>query len=116
MNRPGYRFTTDTTLRALAEVERQEAYEAYDREQSERDKHSGDAGEFREAPPVGAYPLSAGEGTTCTVNGEDGTLVRQGDFLVCQPNKRRDGRTVDARAAAYAAYDAEMATAYLRGK
>ena len=66
--------------------------------------------------PTGAYPLSAGEGTSCTVNGAPGTLVRQGDWLVCQPRRRQDAAAFDAKQAAYEAYDREMAVAYLRGK
>jgi hypothetical protein len=49
--------------------------------------------------PAGAYPLSAGEGTACTIDGAPGTLKRQGDGLVCVPN--RQDSTVDARDAAY---------------
>jgi hypothetical protein len=34
--------------------------------------------------PAGRFPLSAGEGSLCTINGEAGTLVRDGDYLVCR--------------------------------
>jgi len=42
------------------------------------------------APPAGAYPLSAGEGNACTINGRPGTLQREGDWLVCEPTDRAD--------------------------
>jgi hypothetical protein len=50
-----------------------------------RDAWRGDA-----ALPVGAYPLSSGEGTACTINGAPGTLKRVGgtNWLVCQPTGR----------------------------
>jgi hypothetical protein len=35
---------------------------------------------------AGSYPLSAGEGSACTINGAPGTLVREGDVLVCRPH------------------------------
>jgi hypothetical protein len=40
----------------------------------------------RPAPkvPLGAYPLSAGEGNQCSVNGAAGHLVKEGNFLVCR--------------------------------
>jgi hypothetical protein len=34
--------------------------------------------------PFGRYPISAGEGNPCTINGEIGTLQREGDYLVCR--------------------------------
>jgi hypothetical protein len=37
--------------------------------------------------PAGAYPLSAVEGSVCTVNGAPGTLVREGDWLICKPTQ-----------------------------
>jgi hypothetical protein len=49
------------------------------------------------APPDGAYPLSAGEGTACTINGAPGTLERDGEWLVCVPV----ADMTDAREAAY---------------
>jgi len=45
------------------------------------------------APPAGAYPLSAGAGTACTIDGRPGRLVKSddGDWLVCKPvNTRTD--------------------------
>jgi hypothetical protein len=37
-----------------------------------------------ETLPAGHYPLSAGEGGACMINGEAGTLVREGEYLVCR--------------------------------
>jgi hypothetical protein len=37
------------------------------------------------APPYGAYPLSAGAGNPCTIDGAAGILTRQGDVLICKP-------------------------------
>jgi hypothetical protein len=47
---------------------------------------------------AGAYPLSAGEGSRCTINGADGRLVRRGDWFVCEPVKQD---AMDARERAY---------------
>ena len=53
----------------------------------------------RDAGPPGAYPYSAAaEGGGCTINGEDGTLVKQGNYLVCKP--RRQERCARATTAA----------------
>ena len=71
------------------------------------------------APPAGAYPYgTAAEGTECTIDGAPGTLVKQGEWLVCKPRKdaqpRTDARTVSAADAqrvkdeAYAAMVAEL--------
>ena len=64
-----------------------------------RDMASG-----REVGPPGAYPYSPeAEGTRCTINGEDGTLVREGDYLVCKPKRQAaQSHDADPRAAAYA--------------
>jgi hypothetical protein len=63
--------------------------------------------------PVGAYPLSAGEGNRCTINGQDGRLVRKGNWLVCEPTRTNDAQSLqDARAEAYRLYDEEMANAW----
>jgi hypothetical protein len=63
--------------------------------------------------PEGAYPLSAGEGRACTINGAPGTLQRQGDWLVCEPTRTNDVQSLqDARAQAYRRYDEEMANAW----
>ena len=45
--------------------------------------------------PYGAYPLSAGEGAQCTINGAPGPLVKEGGALVCRP-LGTDARTLDA--------------------
>jgi hypothetical protein len=63
--------------------------------------------------PEGAYPLSAGEGSRCTINGADGRLVRKGNWLLCQPTRANDAQALqDARAEAYRLYDEEMANAW----
>ena len=36
------------------------------------------------AYPYGAYPLSAGEGNQCTIDGRPGLLTRQGDVVDLQ--------------------------------
>jgi hypothetical protein len=126
LHRPGFRRLTDAA--ALARV--QQAYADADiaaanawrtrLDNSEftggevRNTGTGAPGRRPNAPP-GSYPYNAAaEGTPCTINGAPGTLVRQGNWLVCQPRRRQDA--ADAKAAAYAAYDAEMAVAYFRGK
>jgi hypothetical protein len=74
-NKPGYRvFDDDRGRQAIADA--RAAY-IFDLENSWR------------TPPrdaaYGSYPLSAGEGSPCTVDGAAGTLVRQDGVLVCKP-------------------------------
>jgi hypothetical protein len=87
--------------------------------------------------PDGAYPLSAGEGNACTLNGEPGHLVRadDGPWLVCGADTadaapaRTDSlqrraealllkdamqRLNDARAAAYAEVEERDRTSWMR--
>jgi hypothetical protein len=49
---------------------------------------------WKDAPPgapPGSYPYEAAkEGTACTINGAPGTLVKEGNFLVCRPVARQD--------------------------
>ena len=128
LHRPGFRRNTD--VGALARV--QQAYTDAEMADAEawrnpavrldykeyggdepRNTGSGAPGRGSGAP-AGAYPLSAGEGSTCTVNGQAGVLVRQGNWLVCKPRRNQDA-AFDAKQAAYEAYDREMSQAYLRG-
>ena len=77
-----------------------------------------------DAARPGAYPYrAAAEGTPCTINGRPGTLVREGDYLVCKPSARQDAHpTFDAVEGArrkQEAYDAmikEMSEAWRGGK
>jgi hypothetical protein len=48
-----------------------------------------DAWRTQDAPgvqnlPAGRYPLSAGEGNPCSIDGVAGTLQREGEYLVCR--------------------------------
>jgi hypothetical protein len=97
-----------------------DAYRDYDLADDERWRHPPNgpplqrdaSGEVGRDIPAGAYPLSAGEGSRCTINGADGSLVRKGNWLVCEP-VRKDAMPVhDARAEAYRLYDEEMANAW----
>jgi hypothetical protein len=122
-HRPGFRRNTDAAALARA----RQAYAAYDAADAAAYKQTRDYSEHTGgdpdrtgtgAPgrgsnaPAGAYPLSAGEGTACTINGAAGTLVRQGNSLVCQPRRATDAAAFDAKAQAYADYDREMANAW----
>jgi len=81
LHRPGYR--TSTRVNDDAAVE---AYRQYAADQA-------NAWKKRNAqPPPGAYPLSAGVGTACTINGAPGVLVESddGQWLVCKPVARQD--------------------------
>jgi hypothetical protein len=40
---------------------------------------------------IEAYPLSAGAANACTINGVPGTLVRQGEWLICKPTTSTRG-------------------------
>jgi hypothetical protein len=42
--------------------------------------------------PPGAYPLSAGEGSVCTINGSPGVLTRDGEWLICRPTQLKSAR------------------------
>jgi hypothetical protein len=82
LHRPGYR--TSTRVNDDAAVE---AYRQYVADQASAwKKHNAQ-------PPPGAYPLSAGVGTACTINGAPGVLVESddGQCLVCKPAARQDG-------------------------
>src|SRR5262245_18564353 len=82
LHRPGYRASTRVNDDAAVE-----AYRQYIADQA-------NAWKKRNAqPPPGAYPLSAGVGTACSINGAPGVLVESddGQWLVCKPASRQDG-------------------------
>jgi hypothetical protein len=124
--RPGAWATDNRRALAAAELEdaKQEladAYADYDAADANAWRHPPNgpplqrdaSGEFGRDIPAGAYPLSAGEGGRCTINGQDGRLVRKGNWLVCQPTRANDTQSLqDARAEAYRLYDEEMANAW----
>jgi hypothetical protein len=60
--------------------------------------------------PAGAYPLSAGEGSACTINGAPGTLQREGDWLICRPAPAESA--TDPRDAAYRDYCDRLTNAW----
>jgi hypothetical protein len=98
----------------------QREYELYDAEAAAQWMHPANgprlqrdaSGGFGRDIPAGAYPLSAGEDGRCTINGQDGRLVRKGDWLVCEPVRQDAMPVADARAEAYRRYDEEMANAW----
>ena len=106
LHKPGFRRDTDAA--ALARV--QEAYAAYDAADAAAYKQTRDYSEYTGSEPrltgTGAparamatrrpvaYPISAGEGSSCSIDGAAGTLVRQGNWLVCRPD-RAPGRGND---------------------
>jgi hypothetical protein len=116
LNRPGYRFV-DGVDRSASELARDERiYRDSNLWRSdggvevffEEDGEDGDSEGAR-------YPLSAGEGSACTVNGEPGTLVREGDWLVCRPVSHTDSVSMgDAREAAYRRYVDDLTNAWRR--
>jgi len=94
-------------------------------EQARREAMADTANAWRgDAAPAGAYPYrTAAEGTPCTVNGRPGTLVREGNYLVCKPTASQDARPVfDAiegarrKREAYEAMCHDMANAWKGGK
>jgi hypothetical protein len=105
LHRPGYRVVDGA---ARGADPRMKAYDEYCTRLQDAWK--------TDAPPAGAYPLSAGEGSACTFDGAPGVLVREGDWLVCKPAaskpSRSDSATKDARAEAYDAYCAELTNAW----
>jgi len=81
LHRPGYRTS--------ATVNDDEAVKAY----NEYVRNLTDSWRKCDAqPPPGAYPLSAGAGTACAINGAPGALVESddGEWLVCKPVSRTD--------------------------
>ena len=66
------------------------------RQQAHQDMMRATADAWRgDVGPPGAYPYTAAaEGGPCTINGEPGTLVREGNYLVCKPTGCQDTRTV----------------------
>jgi hypothetical protein len=96
-SRPGGPWTAPDRRGAVelgdARQRLEDAYRAYDEADANawRNPPSGPclqsdaSGEFGRDIPEGAYPLSAGEGTRCTINGQDGRLARKGNWLVCEP-------------------------------
>jgi hypothetical protein len=126
LHKPGFRRNTDVAAleRSRAAYAAADAADAQAYKQTrDYDEHGGDeprntgtgAPAKGSGAPAGAYPLSAGEGSECSVDGRSGTLVRQGNWLVCKP-RSQDAASFDAKQAAYEAYDREMSVAYLRGK
>jgi hypothetical protein len=75
LHRPGWRCLLSDDAGAAA---KEAMYQQYDADLVSAYK--------QDAPPAGAYPLSAGEGQSCTINGMTGTLVKEGGWLVCKPN------------------------------
>ena len=69
LHRPGYR-----TLTWINDDEVVAAYRQYCADQDNAWRR-----------PAGAYPLSAGAGNACTIDGRPGRLVKEGDWLVCKP-------------------------------
>jgi hypothetical protein len=81
LHKPGYRFGD-----AQGESAKLSAYDEMCRDLTEAWRHP-----VRDEPaiPVGAYPISAGEGRACTTNGQPGRLVKSagGDWLTCEPDR-----------------------------
>jgi hypothetical protein len=100
LNRPGYRF-----IRGMDRTAVHEAFDQYCRDTAE-------AWQGRDAD-TGRYPLSAGEGSACTINGAPGTLQRESDYLVCRPTAATPG-DADPRAAAYRDYCDRLTNAWRR--
>jgi hypothetical protein len=94
-HRPGWRGSTDTIDFSASDA----AYDARKLADSEAWRRQ-DAAE----QPLGAYPMSAGIGNACTIDGQPGTLQPDGAWLVCRPTAgptRADAMTGDARDVAY---------------
>jgi hypothetical protein len=118
-HRPGGPWVVDHR-RAPSNAEMQDAkqtladaYRAYDEADANAWRNPANGPRLqRDDIPAGAYPLSAGENGRCTINGQDGRLVRKGNWLVCEPTRRGAMPVQDARAEAYRLYDEEMANAW----
>jgi hypothetical protein len=83
LHRPGARLPAPrparTTDHAVQVTLQKLAADAFDEAQR------ADANAWQQ--PAGAYPLSAGVGSSCTINGSPGTLVRDGEWLRCVPTQ-----------------------------
>jgi len=115
LHKPGFRRVTDAA--ALERV--QQAYNDYDaadaaayKQTRDYEEHTGGdptrtgagAPAKGSGAPQGAYPLSAGAGTACRIDGAAGVLVRQGNWLVCKP-RRQDAMSLDPKQVTYDEYD-----------
>jgi hypothetical protein len=86
LNRPGFRKLNDE----CGDYHREKAYRAYDQQLCDAYK--------QDAPPAGSYPYTAAaEGSACTVDGRPGTLVKQGNWLVCKPDEEGERTASDRR-------------------
>jgi hypothetical protein len=120
MSRPGARYLapraqhkTDYARQVTLDYMKREAYRLAD---------EADANAYRNVEAKsGIWPLNAGarEGDACDLNGERGTLVREGDHLVCRiarpvrPSRSSgDALSADELEAAYKAYDEDAAQAW----
>jgi hypothetical protein len=124
MHKPGFRYLADARQRAMSDAVKAEAIQEVDRRDSnawrrDYDEFSGSEPRLTgsgapgrgSGAPAGSYPLSAGEGSSCTIDGAPGVLQRQGNWLVCQPTRRATDAAFDAKAQAYAEDDREQANA-----
>jgi hypothetical protein len=80
-NRPGFILDASRASRDA----RQQSYLDYETDLQNAWKRDQQA-------PAGAYPYRPElVGSACTINGADGRLVKQGDFLVCKPTTSFNG-------------------------
>jgi len=119
LHRPGARYLapralhkTDYARQVTLDYMKREAYRLAD---------EADANAYRNVEAKsGIWPLNAGarEGDACDLNGERGTLVREGDHLACRIARpvsppRSSGALIAAELeAAYRAYDEDASQAW----
>jgi hypothetical protein len=125
-HRPGF-LLGDSNRRA-----REQAYQDYENWATNRWRDQDDPpnGSVVGQAPLGAYPYSAAkEGSSCTIDGRPGVLVRateNSNWLVCKPIKqnlsgssdpeRAQSDAANAKEAAYRAYDTALANAWRGNK
>jgi hypothetical protein len=114
MHKPGFRYLTDANRRAIGDAAKAKAYQEVEQADANAWKGATSRLNLRDQQ----------EGDPCTVSGPDypddfgspGTLQMGNDGeLVCVPGNldaRRQDSRIDAREAAYRAYDEEMSVAW----
>jgi hypothetical protein len=87
-NRPGFLIDASRTARDAREL----AYRSYDDWACNRWRDQDEDDDPPNGAPAGAYPYRPElVGTSCTINGAPGQLVKQGDWLVCKPTTSFNG-------------------------
>jgi hypothetical protein len=107
LHRPGFRLTADMAQRQAADVALTDCYKQYDADMSNAWR-TNDEGDHPLITSKRATSTAKHEGHACSIDGQRGTWVREGDRLVCKPDQQ-DALTAED---AYRWYDDQQAHAW----